>query len=640
MREMYRAEWHKLLIKQKGIIVLSFFLLLKIIFTLTGSYDSDYIIDRNPEGYNKYITMYSGKLTEKKINEINIEADLVNNNILYYNELIMKLEEGELSNTEYEQLAIQCYEREGNYTVFGIVYNQFVYAQEDVNNRYIMDERGWNVLLTRGMIDFFLVLCLILILTPVFCNEYESNMETLLLTTQKGKYQIGIVKLMSASILAVGITLLFSMVDVILINRIIGLEGSQYPLQSLQYFENSIYHISIVKAYIFVVGCRVMGAVFIVALISLIGIISEKSIITLFVCSILILLPFLVYKGENILYYLPLPSGFLVGEGYLWGTSYTRAFRNGTMESVVQFMQISKKNFSIIILINVIIVIVAMMLSIIRYSKTGYKFRKLIRRFIGSKSLLSILLVSMLVSGCVPEEQSDEVLSASLVESVYYGETSEYVVDFDQSMQTIQAERKENGEKIELIRSPFESDMFINGIFVRDEWCYYLETDMEKEGFRIYGIDLSNFKQMLIYNSIDENTEDFYGILSSTYNEDKEDIGIRFRGFFLDDEYIYCINIFNQIIQINRNNKLEKVISLDAKGIIYFYDGDLYYSNSQKRLCIFKKKEGQAYYIDSIYTIEFSIEGTQIKYKDFLENDKMKCYDISMDKEFLLPIVN
>lgn len=632
---MFRAEYYKLLGKQKGFIVLFFFLVLKIVFTLLGGYESNYIIDRNPDGYTKYINLYKGKLTETKGKAIEAEANKINNVRWKLDSLLNEKNEGKISKIEYERKVIQSYEREKNTRVFRIVYNQYFYVKEAPTERYIMDERGWNTLLASGNLDFFLIFSLILILTPLFCNEYESGMEALLLSTRKGKYQAGCVKLLSGSFLAVGITVLFSLVELVIMDQIIGLNGGLYPLQSLRYYENSIYHGSILEAYIFVVACRSLGAIFLVGITSLIGVLYRKSIIVLFTCSIFVFLPNSLLKGHHALYYLPLPTGLLMGQGYLRGTSHITEWKqDGTTESVVQFMQINKSMLVILIMGHILLISALMLYSLKKYSRSDLKIRRIIKKFKISKMILSILFMCILFSGCTLKEKNNDSFTACASESLYYGETSKYNIHFDIAQQTIIAENKKNGEKISLIRDPLVEDIYIHGIFVRSGWCYYLEKVMSKQGYRIYGIDLTKFSRILIYNSITENTEDFFGIISNNYSpkESLEAI-MAYKGFFVDNNYIYCIDMMDNIMQVNRNTKLEKVIAIDAKGVVYFCNGDLYYSDSQNRLCVFKKKDGLVHHIDSIYTKDYKIEKDQIVYKNILNDNKNEYYDILLDNQ-------
>jgi len=93
----------------------------------------------------------------------------------------------------------------------------------------------------------------------------------------------------------------------------------------------------------------------------------------------------------------------------------------------------------------------------------------------------------------------------------------------DPEKNIITAENLDKGEQIVLPKDPFRQDIYetedrslkrgyrIRSIFVRDGWCYYLKEILQTDGFQIYGIDLKDFKEELIYNGIQENDKNFFG---------------------------------------------------------------------------------------------------------------------------------
>ena len=265
-----------------------------------------------------------------------------------------------------------------------------------------------------------------------------------------------------------------------------------------------------------------------------------------------------------------------------------------------------------------------------KYSRTTSVFNIIIGKLKIINASIIILIICILTSGCTIKEETSKPLTAYAAESLYYGETSKYNIYFNPQQQTIIAENKESLEKINIIRDLLTEEISICGIFVWNEKCYYLERENSEPGLRIYEINLEDFNRKLIYNNIHENKEDFFGVISRNNIEKLIETLSGLDAFFLDNDYIYYFISDGDFIQINRKTGREKVIAIDTMygGKSYFYNGDVYYFDNQKRLCIFNKKEGKVSQVDSIFTEDFSIEGDTIKYRDVLDNNKLKYYKI------------
>lgn len=63
---------------------------------------------------------------------------------------------------------------------FLTIYNQYYYAKEDPAHRFLMDERGWDTLLTHDGVNVILLLFLLALCVPVFCGEYQCGMAQIL----------------------------------------------------------------------------------------------------------------------------------------------------------------------------------------------------------------------------------------------------------------------------------------------------------------------------------------------------------------------------------------------------------------------------------------------------------------------------
>lgn len=625
---MIFLELKKVLIKQRGFLIILIMIILKVIFTISSGYDSLYIIDQNQQGYASYIEQYKGKLTLAKQKEIETEYYAVIHATSELEELSRRFIKGEIDKKKYEELSRKNYEREKNREVFDVVYNQYIYVNEEPNKRYIMDTRGWSSLLSHTSIDFFLILCMILVFTPLFCYEFESGMDVLLLSSKKGKYKATIYKLLGAFALGVLLTILFSFLEYICIDRMVGLQNGDYPLKSLDFFKSSEYDISLNQAFLITIMNRTLGSLILALMISIIGILSKKTIITLFTSSVLAFLPYILFSEKSLLYYLPLPSGLLSGTGYLWGTSYLSDFGDkGTIVQVVKFQMIDKDIYPFLLLGYFIEVALLFLYCIKRFSRYSLKSKQF-----GIIKLICILgICSVTLAGCNMTQNEKDNFTDNYEGEQTYGETNGYAISLDIEHGIISSKNIKTGENVILTRDPFRKDCKINAIFVRDGWCYYLEVVKGLEGIRIYGIDMKDFSEKLIYNSVKENNKNFLSIISNQTEKNAKILTVNklVNCFFLNNEFIYYKR-HSTLTRIDRKTGNQTVI---AKGIdrglsCSYYNGDIYFLDNQHRLNIYKEKDKIVYPVNSVYTYKFEIIGDKLIYNSLLDNNTVHYYRI------------
>lgn len=236
---MLKIECKKIFIYQKGLVILLLCLLAYTLLCVCSGYDSSFVINRNEDTYRNYIERWHGKITETKAGELDAEYNAINH-----------ASKPEIQNKQ---------------AVFLEVYNQYFYAKEKPSRRFLMDERGWNTLLTHDNVNFIFILCLLAICIPVFCGEYQCRMEQILRTCRNGRARLAMLKLLLMMVLATITALLFQLIQFGVVSSMVGLDGANYPLQSLSFFENSPYTITIGRAYgivVFAAALEPLGFLF------------------------------------------------------------------------------------------------------------------------------------------------------------------------------------------------------------------------------------------------------------------------------------------------------------------------------------------------------------------------------------------
>ena len=154
---MLQVELKKILFHHKGLLLLLISLAAYAVFCVGSGYDSSYVIDRNEDTYLAYMDRWQGEVTEEKAQEME---------------------------TEYAEATRSD---DGRKAAFLTIYNQYYYAKEDPAHRFLMDERGWDTLLTHDGVNVILLLFLLALCIPVFCGEYQCGMAQILRSCRNGR---------------------------------------------------------------------------------------------------------------------------------------------------------------------------------------------------------------------------------------------------------------------------------------------------------------------------------------------------------------------------------------------------------------------------------------------------------------------
>lgn len=437
---MLQVELKKILFHHKGLLLLLIALAAYAVFCVGSGYDSSYVIDRNEDTYLAYMERWQGEITEEKARE-------------------MEAEYTEATRSD-----------DGRKAAFLTIYNQYYYTKEDPAHRFLMDERGWDTLLTHDGVNVILLLFLLALCVPVFCGEYQCGMAQILRSCRNGRWRLAGIKLGSMATLALFAAALFQLVQFVVVALSVGLDGASYPLQSLSFFESSPYLISIGQAYGIVVLSRCLGAAWFAILIALLSILFRQTVLTTFSGIAVSILPHLI--GDSFLkYVLPLPAGLLAGTGYVWGTLTEVGYdEDWNLIDIVTFPGITPEQFGFLMVLFLAIICLLVWLCLRFYVGR--------RKAISARPLLTaVLILCMTVSltGCGQSNSSE--ITHDFLADASKGENSAYTVELDMVKNTITATSKATGEAILLTRGPFGQFGAISSIYVDEDACYYASRD-------------------------------------------------------------------------------------------------------------------------------------------------------------------
>ncbi len=565
---MLRAELKKIFLYQKGALILLLALLAYAALCMLNGYDSGYVIDHNEAAYLSYIQRWQGQLTEQSAEELDAEYAAVNHAGAAIEQVEADYTTGKLSKSEYQAKLREQSQLQQNKGVLSVVYNQYFYVKDNPAHRFLMDERGWNTLLTHDSINFILILCLLALVVPVFCGEYQCGMDQILRSCRNGRSRLAIIKLFMVMLLAICVSLLFQLIQYAIISCSVGLNGFTYPLQSLSFFKSSPYGVTIGEAYGIVLLCRCIGAAWFTVMIALLSTLFKRIVLTAFAGVAFAVLPHLL--GSSFLkYVLPLPAGLLSGTGYIWGKLTTAGYdSNWNMTDVVTFPGIDPALLGLLLAGYTIL--------------CGFLFYLCQHRYVGSKRKsrrshilagIVVLAVAFCMTGCSASTKSN--LSFDFLAEADQGVSEDYEVRLDAAENKIYATDRQSGETLLLFREPFATNTQIASIFVTEQDCYYLLKSEIAAGFQIYCIDLTNFSEQLFFSNTDDNTADFWELYQKelTVDEILSNSGT-ISSFMVSGPYIYYVQD-GQLRRIYRLTGHDKTLLINLQGADTLrYDND------------------------------------------------------------------
>ena len=553
---MLMQESYKLFIKQKIWIFIMILLAVRMVSVGVTGYDSHYMIDENEKYYNAYLKKYDGKITDAKQKQIEKEYKRINSS---GNELLA---------SEQKNKAFQ------------VIYDQYTYEREK-GSGYILETRGWQSILEHDNLDFSLIICIIILMTALWGNEYETQMDMMLRSCKKGKYQTPFAKVMLGGIISIALSAIFQLIQIIYLAGSVGLSHGNYPIQSLKFFQHSSYHITLSSAVVMVFIIRLIGAVLLAFMTMLINIWIKRKTVSMIISMAGIVLTTIIFRSDSMIYKLPLPLGSLKAAGYLWPSQFDSQYVGSELVKVCTFKEISHRMFMAVNAMFMAEMVILGVLCVIFFSKWRIKkihiYKKTIR-------LMTICFIAstLFATGCSQNTNHSKVeVSISKEDTqekaVWNGKTIE--IDYDNN-NIIYTDK--SGKKEMLIRDVFPSKLIIQKIFIYQNDCYYLSENDESNGICIRKIDLKNFDNTLIYDSTDENIENYFGIIQKqkTYDEEFNDTE-ETKWFFVTDGYIYWKKKF-YIAQVDIKSGKKKMI---AEGVsddkITYANGILRYVNAE-----------------------------------------------------------
>ncbi|WP_273322294.1 hypothetical protein [Vallitalea guaymasensis] len=627
-------EAKKLLIYQKGLFFIGLFFLINIAYLVIADkpYNTEMELFKNE--YTYYMDKIDGKCTPKKIDFIENEAEKIMNANISSDKLYNDYYDGSITENVFNKQCVNFETILENEKGFDEIYNQYIYVRENENNRFFLYTNGWNALLTDDNLDLFLTILILILVTPVFCYEYDNKMDTLVLTSIKGKKNYSVHKIIFVFCIVAFLCITTFILKFIFYNQKYSLLNGNYPLQSLSYFGTGRKSISLIQTFFAISGLKLFGFLFFAILIMFISVIVKKYSLTVFICAAFILIPYFGFD-LGLIYSFPLPLSFMLGVRFFKGYEYQIDFF--TQEKVAIFKEIS--NMTLLIFLVSAICLCIIMLKVINKNNKNIWNKIHIKKIKRVTVILISCILILNLSGCSKTNINESCVFNTNTRRSYESEKYRYYVD-ESDLENIRLvfEDKATGEKNDLVRNPIKElikeEMMIFG---KDSFVYYIKYNIDKSKnphlggvtskVTVVELDTKTFNEKIIFekNNFFIRNDSFIGLGDSQNKQWQFLKGVS--AFFLDREYLYFV-MSNTVKRVNR--KTEKISSIDIptnKNIAY--DGRfIYYIGDKLILSKYDTVTETHVKMSDIVTTYFLLTDTKILFINRLDNSNIYSADL------------
>lgn len=614
MRMMCK-EMHKFFIRQKALFWILIFIGIKI-FTIWYSTDTDET--EVMMSYDAYLEKLGGRLNEEKTGYITDCYNQLNKAAKDINDLEERYEQGHITKETYLQQLDGISKLKQEQETIRLFYNKYQYALENPKERYIADEHGWKELLTKEHIDYLLVVLLFLITIPVFCMEYETEMNYLHLCSKNGRVKLTVMKMILIGVLSGILSLVFCLIEFLFYKHTYGMNFGYAPIQSLSFFKESHYTLTFLQLWKLITVSRIIGAVFLSLMIMAVSVIVRKNLLSIIVNALLVIIPVILSGKEKLKYILPLPTGLLYGTGYFFPDIYDYQFVEQKteleVEKYVSFSAFTRQQLYFLLIVSAVIMCV--FAGIIIWKYLGLKILNIKGKTIAVFLVFCMAATSMYGCSGVDDRINEEFYKNSYSTSSVITQRYYFYVDGS----NIIGQDMETGESFSVIRDVFEQQSsdsgFMISIFTTDKYLYYAKDG--KNRIQIYRVDLTDFSEKCLYNkSYDVSTEErlfdlvfvskeyffvhdsvggcyFYINRQSGKWSSLGNVGFLTLGDYGDK--VYFVNNNSQLVEYQINTGKETVfreINLRSPYSVksssyYIFDGYCYYTNMLKHDYIYR----------------------------------------------------
>ncbi len=580
----------KLYIKQFGLILTVILIIGEIIFVNYLYPKREFTSDITERHFYEYMDKFSGKLTTEKEAEILAEQERIVDARNKTSAIEKRLYNGEYPNeeafaAEYEENRLITERKEA----FDLIFEQYSYALGSPNDRYLTvgDYSG----MTADFPDVLLLALVIFLTAILFLNEESSGVITFVRISANGKQKTFFGKLAAISSFILSAQIFRTVLELLIMISRGDIRELSYPIRTIEFFQTSPYNVTILQGFMVISALRLLGYLFVAALIILLSVTLRKALFTIFIPSAVCLLQQFAFDPATPAYYIP--TGFLRGMGYLRGSLTTTDFLG---EEIEIFSRIPLSFLIILVIATIVFIAIALKAAYNYYSCKRFKPHKRILAAITAVSLCGAL------SGCTHISQND--VKFNLRENMFFTQNANnfYISTSENILQI----SKDNEADISLIHRVFDDslNLFFTPVLMANNNLYYLN------GMTVNALSLSDYSSKKVYSEKYFDQSGFLDIKLTAEPDLSGTLGV-ITGFFTDGKIFYYI----YGSRVYKNGKC--IINDDVYGSMISFDGrKIYYINELLQLKCYDTATGEIARLPGEFVRSIYYDGTRLLFSD------------------------
>ncbi len=603
---MLRYELKKMLLRRGGLFLMVGLLLMEgVLLFFTQPYDRE--LEHNRAAYGQYLRQVEGPLTEDKRSFLESEMARLEQNRVDMEALKNAYYNAQISEAEFREWFQEYAPGEAVYIGFTKLFSQYIFVREDPA-RFFLYTGGWEVLLTDWQPDLLFLLVLVILLTPVFCEEYASGMAQMLLTQKRSARYIVPAKVAAAILVTCSLTAILQLYELLYASWVFGLPHGDYSLRSLMTFGATSGSLTLWQAFWLQFALKELGYLFAALLILFLSVLLKKVSLTLMAGIALLPLPHLAVQEIGDFLPLPGPWALAVGSVYLQSDEAQALIPQIVLSSAVMILG---------------------MLWVVRWRNAN---RQLTRVW---KKLFLLGCTAALLAGCSPTPETPVYYNsgdARVFESGRYRIEMQYGEDYRELGYTLL--NKDTGESV-----PFPLDA-LNGQSVSCGWNFYGEGDLvyyikttavtsEPLGTSpavsydtLVRLDLNTMEEQVLYQW-NADTRWFFGLLDRPCWEPQ---GCQL--LFLHGGDMYYSNNAT-ICRMDLSTGAWEVFSEDRGSVEVSYDGQhFYYLDSYSRLNQQDLDTGENQVVENVVADRFLLTPEGLFFLNKQDGKKLYLWDL------------
>lgn len=556
---MWNFELKKVFLKKRGIIIILVAVFCEIAalgnqHTFQASKD----IERYKAIYMSYLDRYGGEVNKDKQKVV---ADKVEELENAFENAIKVADDYLAGKVTLEKLNLarnKAYPYTKDLKVLKQLRNQMNYAMANDTDEIIY-ENGWKYLFGRDYTNYVIIVFLILMVMPLFTEDYTLKMDKLVRTTRNGSRVITIHRILAAFITGMILSAVCMVIDVIFYHVRYGLGNWDAHIRDIELFSGNIVNCSLMVQIFLVYLQWLAGVAIIIFICALTGRFIKDGFYGIIATLTIILSPAVMFE-KAIWFNWRMPLSFFTDGGYINGIEIYQDKRDivGNIYDVL-----------IVCIIGAVCMLVV----------AGAVFAKVCKSWRGNIHIICMtMLILSVLSGCVRENievDADDTFVQG--ENEYAYEAGQALIVFDDKRAKYYVERGEVRFELddEPIKSITDNDVVYSCVKTQGSKVYYTVQKIvnQTSGTYIYELDTDTMERIKLYCTNQEINDGYLHLNVRNFGMADGYVSLVAAG----DEYL-LLRKSDGMYYVDRDAETERWLFEGGKNA-KLYDGKLYYIN-------------------------------------------------------------